>query len=53
MPPSHALMCGTSHVLPPGYRSGLRCGTAATLAAGIGDGAIITPAMLRDRAVMK
>ena len=32
---SQARMCGTSHVLPPGYRSGLRCGTCATLTAGM------------------
>ena len=32
---NHARMCGTSHVLPPGYRSGLRCGTCATLTAGM------------------
>ena len=30
---SHSRMCGTSQVLPPGYRSGLRCGTVETLAA--------------------
>jgi hypothetical protein len=32
---SHARMWGTSHVLPPGYRRGLRCGTCATLTAGM------------------
>ena len=28
---SQSRMYGTSHVLPPGYRNGLRCGTLATL----------------------
>ena len=32
---SHLLACGTSQVLPPGYRRGLRCGTVATLTAGM------------------
>lgn len=34
---SQCRICGTSHVLPPGYRNGLRWGTAATLTAGIVD----------------
>src|SRR5206468_11578080 len=28
---SHSRTYGTSHVLPPGYLNGLRCGTLATL----------------------
>ena len=32
-----ALAWGLSHVLPPGYLSGLRCGTEATFAAGLGE----------------
>lgn len=34
---NHSRIWGMSHVLPPGYRRGLRCGTFETLTAGIRD----------------
>ena len=33
---SHARMCGTSHVFPPGQPNGPRCGTEAAFTAGTG-----------------